>query len=125
VDFKVSNITFDCNDVMRVAEFWSIVLGRPMDNGSSEVFASIGGSDVARSEPAWYFNKVADSKISKNRVHLDLMNPDATAVDDLVSLGATVVSTTDWGFHGWTVMNDPEGNEFCVAAKTYEDTARP
>lgn len=97
------------------------MLGRPIDDGSSDVFASIGGSDVKRGEAAWYFNKVEEVKSTKNRVHLDLMNPDLSAVEDLINLGATVVSRTDWGFHGWTVVKDPEGNEFCVAAKTHED----
>ena len=121
MNFRVSNITFDCENVLTMVEFWSTVLGRPMDEVSSDAFASIGGSDVKRSEPAWYFNKIEEVKNAKNRVHLDLMNPDVAAVDELIGLGATVVSRADWGFHGWTVMKDPEGNEFCVASQTYED----
>jgi hypothetical protein len=42
------HITFDCDDVLMVASFWSAVLGRPLDEGSSELFASIGGADGAR-----------------------------------------------------------------------------
>jgi hypothetical protein len=55
---RLGNITFDCDDVLKLAAFWSAVLGRPLDKGSSEFFASIGGSDGERREPAWYFNKV-------------------------------------------------------------------
>lgn len=119
--FRVSNITFDCNDVLKVARFWSSVLGRALDEGSSEDFASLGGADIVRSDPAWYFNKVDEPKLTKNRMHIDLVNPDASSTEQLVAQGATIVRHVDWGFHGWTVFEDPEGNEFCVARKTYED----
>ena len=55
---RLGNITFDCDDVLKLAAFWSAVLGRPLDKGSSGFFASIGGSDGERRVPAWYFNKV-------------------------------------------------------------------
>lgn len=117
---RIGNIAFDCDDVLTVAAFWSAVLGRPIDQGSSEVFASIGGADDARQEPAWYFNKVPEPKRAKNRVHLDLVNPAPSAIDELILLGATVVSKHKLpGGHHWTVMQDPEGNEFCIAAKSF------
>jgi hypothetical protein len=47
------------------------VLGRPLDKGSSKSFATIGGTHGARQEPAWYFNKVPETKRAKNRVHLE------------------------------------------------------
>ena len=80
---RIGNITFDCHDVLTVAAFWSAVLGRPIDKGSSELFASIGGADGTRQEPAWYFNKVPEPKQAKNRVHIDLVNPDPAAIDEL------------------------------------------
>ncbi len=118
---KVANITFDCDDVFSVANFWSTLLGRPLDAGSNELFASIGGADGERAEPAWYFTKVPEPKQTKNRVHLDLTTPDSSAVDDMVALGATIVGEHEipgWS-HRWTVMQDPEGNEFCIAAKSF------
>jgi hypothetical protein len=121
MNFRIANITFDCSDALKLAQFWSTVLDRPVDEGGSDAFASIGGADVQRNEPAWYFNKVDESKVVKNRVHLDLVNPDPAAIPQLVSHGATVVEQIDWGFHGWTVLKDPQGNEFCVAAKAFED----
>jgi hypothetical protein len=95
------------------------VLGRPLDKGSSEQFASIGGTDAARREPAWYFNKVLKPKRAKNRVHLDLANPDPSAVGELIRLGATVIGEHKIPGQRWTVMQDPEGNEFCIAAKSF------
>jgi catechol 2,3-dioxygenase-like lactoylglutathione lyase family enzyme len=116
---RIGNITFDCRDVLKMAAFWSTVLGRPVDKGSSKSFASIGGADAERRDPAWYFNKVPEPKQAKNRVHLDLVNPDPAAVDELVRLGATVIGTHHIPGHHWTVMHDPEGNEFCIAAKSF------
>jgi Glyoxalase-like domain len=83
---RLGNITFDCDDVLKIAVFWSALLSRPLDEGSSEWFASIGGTDANRQEPAWYFNKVPEPKRAKNRIHLDLVNPDPAAVGELVRL---------------------------------------
>jgi Glyoxalase-like domain len=116
---RLGNITFDCGDVLKLATFWSAVLGRPLDDGSSEFFASIGGTDAERIEPAWYFNKVPEPKQAKNRVHLDLVNPDPARIDELTRLGATVVGQHQVAGQGWTIMQDPEGNEFCIAAKSF------
>jgi hypothetical protein len=58
----IGNITFDCDDVLKLATFRSAVLGRPLDKGRIGQFASIGGTDAARREPAWYFNKVPEGK---------------------------------------------------------------
>jgi predicted enzyme related to lactoylglutathione lyase len=121
MELKVGNVTFDCDDVLRVAAFWSEALGRPLDAGSSHLFASIGTADSERASPAWYFMKVPEPKQAKNRVHVDFTTPDPTAVDKLVDLGATVVAEHEMpgGSHRWTVMQDLEGNEFCVAAKSF------
>lgn len=111
---RVGNITFDCDDAQRVAEFWSAALGRPMDPLVVKEFASIGCGDPDRTEPAWFFEQVPEGKAAKNRMHLDLVDPDPSAVDRLVALGASVVGERQLGGHRWTVMQDPEGNEFCL-----------
>jgi len=121
VALRVGNIAFDCDDVLKVALFWSAALDLPIDSGASPEFASIGGGDARRVQPAWYFEKVPEPKQAKNRMHLDLVDPDPSAVDRLIELGASVVAEHSLrrGIHHWTVMQDPEGNEFCVAAKSF------
>jgi hypothetical protein len=116
---KLANIALDCDDVLRVAGFWSAALDRSIDKGSSPDFASIGGADAERDEPAWYFMKVPEPRTAKNRMHVDLIDPDPALVDELVRIGAKVVHEHDLGFHSWTVMEDPEGNVFCVATKAF------
>jgi hypothetical protein len=116
---RVGNIAFDCVDVLSMARFWSEVLGRPLDEGGSAEFATIGGADGERTEPAWYFNKGSEAKRAKNHVHVDLVDPDPSAIDNLVALGATVVGNHRLGSHRWTVLQDPEGNEFCIAGQSF------
>jgi catechol-2,3-dioxygenase len=116
---RIGNVAFDCGDVLKVATFWSQALGRPIDDASNDQFASIGGSDADRAETAWYFNRVPETKQAKNRMHLDLVDPDVMAVASLVGFGARVVGNHRLAGHSWTVMQDPEGNEFCVATKSW------
>jgi hypothetical protein len=120
VALRVGNITFDCDDVLTVGQFWSAALGRQLDPQSGPYFASIGAGDPERTEPAWYFEKVPEAKVAKNRMHLDLVDPDPSIVGRLVSLGASIVAEHALGdIHSWTVMQDPDGNEFCVANKSF------
>ena len=115
----VGNITLDCADALNVARFWSAALDRPLDPRGGPQFASIGISDGDRTQPAWIFEQVPEPKTAKNRMHLDLVDPDPSAVQRLVSLGASIVAEHKLGSHGWTVMHDPEGNEFCLAAQSF------
>jgi predicted enzyme related to lactoylglutathione lyase len=67
----------------------------------------------------------AEPKTVKNRVHLDLAtrSPDhqAELVARLTELGATPADVGQ-GDAQWTVMADPEGNEFCVLDSLYDET---
>ena len=51
-----------------------------------------------------------EPKTGKNRVHLDVTTPDLAA---LVAAGATVLRPRDQEIR-WTVLADPDGNEFCA-----------
>ena len=46
----------------------------------------------------------------KNRMHVDVQLRDQAHLDELIGLGATVLSEYD----GWRLLADPEGNEFCA-----------
>jgi predicted enzyme related to lactoylglutathione lyase len=109
----LAHITFDAADPQALAAFWSAALGRPIDDGASEFFASI--DDQVADRPSWFFIKVPEGKSTKNRVHVDLTADDRDAeVDRLIAEGATKLSQHDeWGV-SWTVLVDPENNEFCV-----------
>jgi predicted enzyme related to lactoylglutathione lyase len=123
---KLAAVTFDCDDALVVGQFWSAALGRPLDPQASSEFASIGFPEhrdtngwslTGGDGPTWLFAKVPEPKVAKNRMHVDLAAPDREAeVARLVELGARLVAQmNEWGYE-WTVLHDPEGNEFCVAA---------
>ncbi|SEG53498.1 hypothetical protein SAMN04489712_10696 [Thermomonospora echinospora] len=65
------------------------------------------------------FQDVPEAKTAKNRLHLDLHAAPGgldALVTRLETLGATRLHEVDKGPAGhWWVMQDPEGNEFCVA----------
>ena len=69
-------------------------------------------------DPTFLFVQVPEGKVAKNRIHLDVMAPDVDAeAARLVELGATRVADMEEYGYTWTVMTDPEGNEFCVARR--------
>jgi hypothetical protein len=120
MSIRLAAITVDCDDAFAVARFWSAALDRPLaaDPVPSEDIALIGDLDGAAADaPNWLFCKVPEPKTAKNRMHVDMVAIDRQAeVARLVALGASRVADKDeWG-HAWTVLQDPEGNEFCVAA---------
>ncbi len=59
---------------------------------------------------------VPEGKAVKNRLHLDLRPPESMAkeVERVKALGASELRLVEEGGSFWTVMFDPEGNEFCV-----------
>jgi hypothetical protein len=59
---------------------------------------------------------LTEQRTVKNRVHVDLLADDRDReIARLLGLGATRGADHDkWG-QSWTVMADPEGNEFCIA----------
>ncbi|MDP9387481.1 MAG: hypothetical protein M3Q48_06000 [Actinomycetota bacterium] len=64
------------------------------------------------------FQAVPEPKTVKNRVHLDLLvGPEAhdAEVQRLSVLGATVIGVHDGDEGRWTLLADPEGNEFDVS----------
>jgi hypothetical protein len=60
----------------------------------------------------WFGPRARASGCAKNRMHFDLRAPGAMEdeVSRLEARGAVVVRR----FDGHTMMNDPEGNVFCV-----------
>ena len=69
----IKSITVDCEDALPVAAFWAAALGGELDEDST--------SDKAYVEaPGWggvnlWFQRVAEPKTAKNRLHLDLRAP--------------------------------------------------
>jgi hypothetical protein len=135
-------VTFDCAEPERVARFWCDVLGYvvppppegfaswddfdrslpPERQGSA--FACVDPSGVG---PRLFFQRVPEGKEVKNRVHLDVRVGTGLVGDErlatlmaeserLVALGAVQVRVlrADGFDESCIVMQDVEGNEFCL-----------
>jgi hypothetical protein len=100
------DLCIDAVDARAVAPFWAGALGLTaeyQDNGDAVLRGSEPGQTV-------WINTVPEAKTVKDRVHLDLHTD---AVETLVALGARIAPVQD-DEDGWTVMEDPEGNELCA-----------
>jgi catechol 2,3-dioxygenase-like lactoylglutathione lyase family enzyme len=135
-------VTFDCAEPERLARFWCEVLGYvvpPPPRGSAswaEFDAALppdqqGGAyacvDPTGTGPRLFFQRVPEGKVVKNRVHLDVrvgtglvgeqrLAALEAACARLLPLGASRVQllVADGVDESCLVMQDPEGNEFCL-----------
>lgn len=135
-------VTFDCADPERVARFWCEVLGYvvpppPPGFDSWDAFdralppeqqgSAFACQDPTGAGPRLFFQRVPEGKVVKNRVHLDervgtgLVGAERLAAleaesDRLVALGARQVRVmpADGFDESCIVMQDVEGNEFCL-----------
>ncbi len=107
----MEHITFDCRDAPTLAAFWSAAIGEDIEDDWGEFVRLAPGQGGIRLA----FQSVPEDKVAKNRVHIDFHSDDmAEAVRRLIDLGASVVGENSSGSTTWTVLQDPEGNEFCV-----------
>ncbi|MDP9302518.1 MAG: VOC family protein [Actinomycetota bacterium] len=120
---RPSTWTFDTADPVRVAAFWAAALAFDLDPESDQEGAYV--SDPSKQTHGLYFQPVPEPKVMKNRVHLDLRSAGTMAeeVARLRELGASELRFVDEG-PGWTVMADPEGDEFCVLRGVSEGARR-
>ncbi|MEU2435164.1 VOC family protein [Streptomyces rubradiris] len=140
VSIKQFQVTFDCAEPERLALFWCEVLGYvvppppegftswdefnrslpPEAQGSR--FACVDPSGVG---PRLFFQRVPEGKVVKNRVHLcvrvgtGLVGEERLAALEaecarLVPLGAVRQRLLYDGHDSCIVMQDIEGNEFCL-----------
>jgi len=111
---RLHHIVVDAHDLPALARFWAQALGwRILSEREQEVV--IGPHQTA--PVGMCFMPVSDVKTVKNRVHLDLTtgSDDRDAeIERLLALGARRVDIGQTGTESWTVLADPEGNEFCV-----------
>ena len=108
---RVDTITFDCHDPEELAGLWCSALGyrvAQVHEGWGIQIADPSGSGL----PLLLLG-VPEGKVVKNRTHLDIRPPDSMQAEaDRLSVEGASVQRHDDG--SWIVMQDPEGNEFCV-----------
>ena len=123
---RIKNIMFDCEHPASLARFWAQAADgyavAPYDDAELARLREMGIDDPdddpgvlveppSSDLPRLFFQKVPESKVAKNRVHLDLCADDVDAeAQRLIALGASELHR-----HGsWITLLDPQGNEFCI-----------
>lgn len=109
-------VTVDTRDVTKLAAWWAEALGGVVADSQGEFWAMV---TVPDSPVAMGFQLVETPTPGKNRIHVDFSSTDRDAeVARLVAAGATHVEDHDMGGGmAWAVLEDPDGNQFCVAAQ--------
>lgn len=112
---SVHSITFDCANPRRLAGFWAAAIGYDIKRMEDDLASVV---DPAGNSPRLLFLRVPEEKTVKNRVHLDLRAAGRMEdeVERMIGLGARRLTVFDEPDDMFTVMQDPEGNEFCVEA---------
>ena len=121
-------VVIDCQDFHAQARWWADVLDWELIYESDDEAGVVPkdyedrplpAEEWSTAGPALIFVPVAEGKAVKNRLHLDLaphITDDRDAlIESLLARGATRASVgQDEPKVSWTVLADPEGNEFCV-----------
>lgn len=119
---RLKDICFDCADPWTLAHWWAEVLDYRVRPHTETDLAQLREQGIDRAEddpyialdpidepgPSVWFLRVPEGKVVKNRVHIDVF----ADVGDLVDRGARIIEEHP----RWTVLADPEGNEFCAFA---------
>jgi catechol 2,3-dioxygenase-like lactoylglutathione lyase family enzyme len=141
---RTFQVTFDCAQPAALSSFWADVLGyRPADppegfDSWEQWLEKMNVPEEEWDEGAWitdpdgrgspiYFQQVPEPKRTKNRLHLDIDVSDRhrvpldrrkeqvdAEVQRVLALGAKHLAAYEQGDHYHVVMQDPEGNEFCM-----------
>ncbi|WP_446216573.1 VOC family protein [Micromonospora sp. IBHARD004] len=122
-------IVIHCRDPYLLAPFWSAITGLPVADVDQVRLAdrSLGPTEaVLLRDPSGHRPDVwispADDLPAPGRIHLDLVG-DAEERAAVLEAGAAVVRELP----RWTVLADPEGNEFCLLprAEAHGDQTPP
>jgi hypothetical protein len=136
------DLTIDCAEPERLARFWRAMLGyidRPVPDGyaswedydrqhgvpEDQLDGGSAALDPDGAGPRLFFQRVPEGKQVKNRVHLDVhvsAGLDGGAARERIhteahraqALGARQLRINDDDEDYFIVMQDPEGNEFCL-----------
>jgi hypothetical protein len=107
--YRLFEMIIDCVDPKASAQWWAGVFACKLEGRDDKNWWWIVDVPGLPFE-SWDFVPVPEPKTVKNRIHWDVW---VDSVDDLVRSGATVLRPRDEEI-SWTVMADPEGNEFCA-----------
>lgn len=115
---RLSELVLETRDPVALAEFWCAVLDFVVldreDDGSLEIGPRSGFGGL---QPTIILSRHDAPQPGKGRLHLDLSPTDRDhdeELDRLLALGARHADVGQTGNESWHVLQDPEGNAFCL-----------
>jgi hypothetical protein len=118
---RITELVLDARDPEALAAWWCAVLDYRVVGREDDGAVEIGSGDPW--QPTIVIGAGAGPKREKLRLHLDVKATDrepAAELDRLLELGAKPADVGQTGDEDWTVLSDPEGNEFCLLGSRVE-----
>jgi len=110
-------IQTDCHDPERLAGFWGAVFDVEIEDRFGDPPQYVNLASATADGPRVCFQRVPEGKVVKNRLHFDVaVDQIDAATERIQDLGGKRVPHDDYHDDGysWRLMEDPEGNEFCL-----------
>jgi hypothetical protein len=115
---RITELVLDCTDPEALARWWCEVLDWVELDRDDEGSIEIGPADrSATGVPTLVLNRSSDPRRGKLPLHFDVNATDRdqdAELERLLALGARPADVGQTGQESWYVLQDPEGNEFCL-----------
>ncbi len=114
---RISELVLNCADPERLAKFWGDVLGYVelgREDGAIEIGPPAGFGGL---QPTIILSPSSNPRTGRLPLHIDVNPVDrdqAAELERLLALGARPADVGQAGDEQWHVLEDPEGNEFCL-----------
>ena len=120
---RISELVLNCSDPETLARFWCDVLGYvelDREDGAIEIGPAAGFGGL---QPTIILSPSNNPRTGRLPLHIDVNPTDRdqdAELERLLALGARAADVGQTGGESWHVLEDPEGNEFCLLRKQLE-----
>jgi catechol 2,3-dioxygenase-like lactoylglutathione lyase family enzyme len=120
---RISELVLNCADPELLARFWSDVLGY-VELDREDGYIEIGPpGGFGGPQPTIILSPSSNPRTGRLPLHIDVNPVDRdqdAELERLLALGARRADVGQTGEESWHVLQDPEGNEFCLLRKRLE-----
>jgi len=122
---RISELVLNCADPELLARFWSDVLGYvELDREDGYIEIGPPGDGFGGLQPTIILSPSNNPRTGRLPLHIDVNPVDRdqdAELERLLALGARRADVGQTGGESWHVLQDPEGNEFCLLRKQLKD----
>ncbi|GAB5078855.1 VOC family protein [Arthrobacter sp. AD-310] len=118
---RISELVLNCADPELLARFWSDVLGYvELDREDGYIEIGPPADGFGGLQPTIILSPSSNPRTGRLPLHIDVNPVDRdqdAELERLLALGARRADVGQTGGESWHVLQDPEGNEFCLLRK--------